>query len=112
MREFDTRRRKCVYTAWPGHEGRSGVRYVDGKKVVIPGEGIGSNYWDILPWGGEDALATVYYYDTLLKLAQLEEQIAAHPEWSIATGAVSAAAKEGATFAGPGEPRCDELTAV
>jgi hypothetical protein len=87
MREFDTRKRKCVYTTWPGHEGRSGVRYVDGKKVVIPGEGIGSNYWDILPFGGEDALATIYYYDALLDLAELEEQISAHPEWCVATGA-------------------------
>ncbi len=87
MREFDTRKRKCVYTTWPGHEGRSGVRYVDGKKVVIPGEGIGSNYWDLLPFGGEDALATIYYYDALLDLAALEEQIAAHPEWCVATGA-------------------------
>ena len=26
MREFDTRNRRCVYTTWPGHEGRSGVR--------------------------------------------------------------------------------------
>lgn len=87
MREFDTRKRKCIYTAWPGHEGRSGVRYVDGKKVLIPGDGIGSNYWDILPFGGEDALATIYYYDTLLKLAELEESIARHPEWNVATGA-------------------------
>lgn len=87
MREFDTRRRKCVYTTWPGHEGRSGVRYVDGKKVVIPGEGIGSNYWDLLPFGGEDALATTYYYDALLDLADLEEQISAHPQWCVATGA-------------------------
>ena len=87
MREFDTRHRKCVYTTWPGHEGRSGVRYVDGKKVIVPGEGIGSNYWDLLPFGGEDALATIYYYDALLDLADLEEQIAAHPEWNVATGA-------------------------
>ncbi len=87
MREFDTRKRKCVYTTWAGHEGRSGVRYVEGKKVVIPGEGIGSNYWDILPWGGEDALGTVYYYDAVLDLAELEEQIAMHPEWNVATGA-------------------------
>jgi len=86
MREFDTRNRKCVYTAWPGHEGRSGVRYVDGKKVVIAGEGIGSNYWDLLPFGGEDALATIYYYDALLDLANLEEQIAAHPAWNVAAG--------------------------
>jgi hypothetical protein len=87
MREFDTRKRKCVYTTWPGHEGRSGVRYVDGKKQIIPGEGIGSNYWDILPFGGEDALGTIYYYDALLDLAYLEEQIASHPQWCVATGA-------------------------
>ena len=85
MREFDTRRRKCIYTTWPGHEGRSGVRYSpDGKKQVIPGEGIGGNYWDILPFGGEDALATIYYYDAVLDLAELEQTVAAHPEWNIA----------------------------
>ena len=87
MREFDTCRRKCVYTTWPGHEGRSGVRLVDGKKTVLPGEGIGSNYWDILPFGGEDALATIYYYDAVLDLAELEEQVAAHPQWNMAAGA-------------------------
>lgn len=87
MREFDTRKRKCVYTTWPGHEGRSGVRYVDGKKQIIVGEGIGSNYWDLLPFGGEDALATIYYYDALLDLAEMEEQIASHPEWCVPTGA-------------------------
>jgi len=87
QREFDTRRRKCVYTTWPGHEGRSGVRYVNGKKTVVAGEGIGSNYWDLLPFGGEDALATIYYYDSLLDLADLEEAISAHPQWCVATGA-------------------------
>jgi hypothetical protein len=87
LREFDTRHRKCVYTTWPGHEGRSGVRYVDGQKVIIPGEGIGSNYWDLMPFGGEDALATVYYYDALQDLAELEEQISGHPQWSVAAGA-------------------------
>ena len=84
MQEFDTRARKCVYTTWPGHEGRSGTRRVAGKTVVVPGEGIGSNYWDLLPFGGEDALATVYYYNTLLDLAELEAQITSHPEWNIA----------------------------
>lgn len=88
MNEFDTRRRKCVYTSWPGHEGRSGVRRMaDGLKKIVPGEGIGSNYWDLLPFGGEDALATIYYSDALGDLAELEEQIAAHPQWLIATGA-------------------------
>ncbi len=86
MREFDTRRRCCVYTTWPGHEGRSGVRRQDGGKQIIRGEGIGSNYWDLLPFGGEDALATVYYYDALGDLAELEEIVAAHPEWGEPAG--------------------------
>jgi hypothetical protein len=86
-REFQAREKKCIYTTWAGHEGRSGVRVVDGKKQVIAGEGIGSNYWDLLPFGGEDALATIYYYDTLQKLADLEEQIARHPQWTVAIGA-------------------------
>ena len=88
MNEFDTRERKCVYTTWPGHEGRSGVRRgADGKKVIVPGEGIGCNYWDLLPFGGEDGLATIYYYDALLDLAEIEEQIVRHPQWCVATGA-------------------------
>jgi hypothetical protein len=82
-REFRPREKKCIYTTWPGHEGRSGVRWVDGQKVVVPGEGVGSNYWDLLPFGGEDALATVYYYDTLGDLAAIEEIVAAHPEWNV-----------------------------
>jgi len=91
FREFATRERKCVYTTWPGHEGRSGVRYVGGKKVVLPGEGVGSNYWDLLPFGGEDALATIYFHDMLLDLAELEEEIAAHPEWCVAEWCVAGA---------------------
>jgi Glycosyl hydrolase family 65, C-terminal domain len=88
MNEFDTRRRKCIYTTWPGHEGRSGVRIgADGKKTIVPGQGIGGNYWDILPFGGEDALATVYYYDAVRDLAELEEAIEHHPQWCIARGA-------------------------
>ncbi len=87
MNEFDTRNRKCVYTTWPGHEGRSGVRYVDGQKTIVRGEGVGSNYWDLLPFGGEDALATIYYYDALGDLADLEESIAGHPEWNVSATA-------------------------
>ncbi|BBO33075.1 hypothetical protein [Lacipirellula parvula] len=90
-REFQTRERKCIYTTWPGHEGRSGVRVADGAKTVVPGEGVGSNYWDLLPFGGEDALATVYYYDALHDLAALEEAIAQHPEWQIPSDAQPAA---------------------
>jgi hypothetical protein len=86
-KEFSTREKNCVYTTWLGHEGRSGVRWEDGKKTIVRGEGIGSNYWDLLPFGGEDALATIYYYDAICELADLEEAIASHPEWNIAVGA-------------------------
>jgi hypothetical protein len=86
MSEFQTREKNCVYTTWPGHEGRSGVRIVDGKKQILKGEGIGSNYWDLLPFGGEDALGTIYYYDAVRDLADLEEQIIEHPQWCIPGG--------------------------
>jgi hypothetical protein len=77
MDEFDTRRRKLIYTPWVGHDGRSGIqRDADGSKHVLPGRGIGNNYWDILPFGGEDCLATIYYYDAVLAMADLEERIA------------------------------------
>ena len=87
MREFDTRSRKCVYTTWPGHEGRAaGMRRVGGKNVVVRGEGIGNNYWDILPFGGLDAYATVHYYDAVRVLAAIEREIQEHPEWQIPGG--------------------------
>lgn len=86
-REFQTRDKKCVFTTWPGHEGRSGVRWIDGKKQIVLSEGVGSNYWDLLPFGGEDALATVYYYDMLGDLAVIEEIVASHPEWNLSADA-------------------------
>jgi hypothetical protein len=64
-----------VHTTWPGHEGRSGLRHI--------GQGIGNNYWDLLPFGGDDCLATIYAYDAMNKLAMVEEEVAAHPEWNL-----------------------------
>ena len=87
MNEFDTRRRKCIYTTWPGHEGRSGVRIADGKKTMVPNEGIGGNYWDLLPFGGEDALASLYYYDAVLDLGGVGGANDRHPQWCVAKGA-------------------------
>ncbi len=88
MSEFQTRERKCVYTTWPGHEGRGGIRRgPDGTKELALGESVGGNYWDILPFGGEDALNTIYCYDALLDVAEIEEAIAANPQWCIPQGA-------------------------
>jgi len=84
MSEFDTRKRKLVFTPWVGHDGRSGViRSSDGKKTIVPGQGIGNNYWDIMPFGGEDCLGTIYYFEAVNKLAALERAIGSHPEWKV-----------------------------
>jgi hypothetical protein len=74
-------------SGWWGHEGRSGIaRDADGKKSLLYGEGIGNNYWDLLPFGGLDCYATVQYYDTLITMEKIERAIRSHPEWGIAPG--------------------------
>lgn len=89
MTEFDTLERKVVFTQWVGHEGRTGVvRKPDGSKFMMSGRGIAGNYWDLLPFGWMDCYATIRYYDALLRLAELEREIAAHPEWNIPDGAL------------------------
>lgn len=79
LREFRVEQEGCVFVPWVGHDGRAGY---DGK-TVHAGLGIGNNYWDLLPFGGHDTLATIYLYDALRRMAQLEGQIAAHPEWRL-----------------------------
>jgi len=81
---------KCIRNPWWGHTGRSGwYRTPDGKKVFRPGEGIGSNYWDILPFGGYDMFATAEYYGALMTMAKVEGVIKNHPEWDIPQGGFS-----------------------
>jgi hypothetical protein len=80
--EFRTRENNCVLTTWVGHEGTSGLtRKADGTKTILHGTGIGNNYWDLLPFGHKDSYATIRYYDTLVRMAALERDIARHPEW-------------------------------
>ena len=38
-------------------------------QTILTGQGIGNNYWDILPFGGLDAYATIQYYDAVRVLA-------------------------------------------
>ena len=84
IKEFQVESNKCVSVPWIGHDGRSGLAFdKNGKKHIRYGIGIGSGYWDIMPFGGKDALATIYLYDALNKMAYFEEQIAKHPEWKI-----------------------------
>lgn len=87
INEFEIEKFKCVKTSWIGHDGRSGFDILpDGTKKQVKGRGIGNAYFDLLPFGGKDALATIYAYDSIKCMASLEEQIAAHPEWNIAAG--------------------------
>jgi len=90
MTEHQALDRKVVYTDWVGHSGRSGIkRTADGKKELITGEGIGNNYWDLMPFGGLDCYATIQYYDAVLALAQIEREIREHPGWQVPLGVLS-----------------------
>lgn len=88
LKEFEIEKYHCVRVPWAGHDGRPGFSYdADGKRVQHIGRGIGGNYWDIMPFGGRDCLATIYHYDAFLKMAELEEAILKHPEWDVPDGA-------------------------
>jgi len=89
MTEFHADKEDLVMTTWVGHEGRSGIKLVDGKKEILSGNGIGNNYWDLLPMGYKDCYATYQYYDALNVMAEIEAAIVAHPEWNIPGGALA-----------------------
>jgi hypothetical protein len=77
-----------IRNPWVGHDGRSGFT-IDpdtGERKYFPGRGIGSNYWDLLPVGGDDMYATAEYYAATLALAEAEEAIRAHPGWGLPQG--------------------------
>jgi hypothetical protein len=76
-----------IRNEWVGHGGRTGLQLdEDGAKTVLHGRGVGSNYWDLLPFGWDDMYATSQYYAATLAMASLEEAIAAHPEWGVPLG--------------------------
>ncbi len=78
-----------IRNPWPGHDGLPGwTRTTDGTLTMHPGHGIGSNYWDILPFGWDDAYATNQYYAATIAMADLEQAIAQHPGWDIPRGAL------------------------
>ncbi len=82
--EFDVREQGCVVVSWVGHDGRTGLKLgPKGSKTLLYGHGVGNNYWDLLPFGGKDAYATIYLFDALNRLERLERAIEAHPEWNM-----------------------------
>ncbi len=95
MTEFHADTEDLVLTPWIGHEGRSGIEYTnDGKKVVHSGNGVGNNYWDLLPMGWKDCYATIQYYDALLSMAAIERTVAGHPGWNVPRGPSAFTAEE------------------
>ncbi len=84
IKEFGVNEHHLVRVPWIGHEGTSGLAFgKDGKKSLLVGRGVGNNYWDLMPFGGDDALATIYLYDALRAFAAIEREAAAHPDWAI-----------------------------
>ncbi|MBN1903302.1 hypothetical protein JW926_18430 [Candidatus Sumerlaeota bacterium] len=79
----------CILDPLPGHDGRPGYSGEPGERKFYPGRGVGSNYWDILPFGGWDCYSSNYYYKSLLALAEIEESVSHHPEWNIPRGVES-----------------------
>ena len=54
-------------------QGRRGIIIIDAKGHEGRAEGIGSNYWDILPFGYKDAFCNSYYYASIQAMAELEQ---------------------------------------
>ncbi len=83
IEEFSVEREGLVLVPWVGHDGRSGLMGTEGDRKIRPGLGVGNNYWDLLPFGGRDALASMMMVAALDRMARLEKEIAAHPQWGI-----------------------------
>ena len=84
LTEFRVREERHVVVPWVGHDGRSGIAFgADGRKTMRPGHGVGNNYWDLLPFGAHDALATIHLHDAIRALADVERLVAAHPAWGV-----------------------------
>ncbi|HZT43632.1 MAG TPA: glycosyl hydrolase family 65 protein [Chthonomonadaceae bacterium] len=90
MTDLHAEKEHYVLTLWPGHDAISGLqRDAQGHKRLRYGHGIGSNYWDLLPFGYKDAYATVQYYAALQAMIDIERAILRHPEWNVPGGALA-----------------------
>lgn len=82
--EHHTLEELVVKTTWVGHDGSSGAFCdAEGKTVRKKGAGLTSNWMDNQPYGGYDSYCSAYYYQAVLKMAELEEMIRRHPEWGV-----------------------------
>jgi hypothetical protein len=72
-----------------GHDGRPGAAGANGADV---GRGIGSNYYDLLPFGHRDAYSTAYYLGAVKAMAEIEAWVEAQGGLGLPAPARSAAA--------------------
>ncbi|MHB1462972.1 MAG: glucosidase family protein [Armatimonadota bacterium] len=75
-----------IRNTWPGHDGLPGWGVDNkklGKRVIYGGHGIGNCYYDVMPFGWDDAYATNQYYGMLITMERIERLIAQHPEWKM-----------------------------
>lgn len=85
--EFNVEKDKCIHIPWPNNDGRTGIGYdQNGQWYAKYGHGLGGGYFDLIPYGAKDGWNTIILYDVLLRMAELEQQIAAHPQWNIPAG--------------------------
>lgn len=77
--EFGGKTNNFILVNWPGHDGKLGK--VNGQLNF--GHGIQSSFYDALPVGHKDPYASVYYYASLLALANMEEEAANNPNWGV-----------------------------
>ncbi len=95
IKEFRIKEKKVVFVPWVGHGGRSGIELrEEGRSKILWGRGIGNNYWDLIPFGGKDCLATIYYYDVLKRFAKIERTIKRNPQWNIPQSTYSFTAED------------------
>lgn len=78
-----------IRNTWPGHDGIPGwTKDPNGALTIHSGHGIGSNYWDLMPFGWDDLYATNQYYAATLAMADIEKAIEQHPDWDMPLGAL------------------------
>lgn len=81
--EFQIPQLKHVRNPWIGHEGFAGVEYRDGQKIIHFDRGMGNNFWDLLPFGGNDFYSSMLYFVALQRMAEMEETVQAHAAWEL-----------------------------
>ncbi len=72
LKEVMPKLRKAMAYDLDQLQGRSGIIVIDAKGHEGRADCIGSNYWDILPFGFKDAFCNSYYYEALKAMADLE----------------------------------------